>query len=383
MPATIRSLLSQRSNEIRLLETHDNVSTELIRNTVDSNGQGFDGAWISGLTQTTYLGIPDTEIISPLKRATMLTFNGDGVRKGARPLCAAFDADSGGDLADIPALVSVLALHGVSMVIIEDKALVAPGKKVNSLLATSDAQGQADPNAFAEVLRTFRKAAAKTDLMVTARIESFTSRVIRQDAADEQKSVSDALNDALVRAAIYTTAGADAIMIHSKSKSPDEVLTFLNGFRSRDTSTPLVVVPTAYGNTPRTVLHSAGANIFIYANHLMRAKIQAVAPISDSLLATKRGFFAHDDDEDLRAAAASRNFGYLLHKLADRDNAGIEEEEAAVLYRRMMSKLAAETMEEVIKRLALGDLSGCEADDLIIPVKDLLKINAQQVAQIF
>ncbi|KAH7357334.1 phosphoenolpyruvate phosphomutase-domain-containing protein [Pyrenochaeta sp. MPI-SDFR-AT-0127] len=382
MPVTIRTLLAQKSNEIRLLEAHDNVSTELIRGTVNDSGKGFDGAWISGLTQTTYLGIPDTEMISPLKRATMLTFNGDGVRKGARPLCAAFDADSGGDLVDIPALVSVLALHGVSMVIIEDKALSAPGQKVNSLLATSDAQGQADPHAFAEVLRTFREAASGTDLMVTARIESFTSRVVRQDAAEERQSVANALQDALTRAAIYTAAGAHAIMIHSKSKQPDEVLAFLEGFRARDTSTPLVVVPTAYASTPRAVLRDAGADIFIYANHLMRAKIQAVGRVSDSLLAAKEGLFAQDDSEDLRVAAAARNFGCLLRKLTERDNAGVEEEEAAMLYRRIMSKLAAETMGAVVKRLAHGELSGCEADDLIIPVKDLLTINARQVSQI-
>lgn len=383
MSVTIRSLLAQKSNEIRLLESHDNASTELIRGTVNDNGQGFDGAWISGLTQTTYLGIPDTEIISPLKRATMLTFKRNGVRKGGRPLCAAFDADSGGDLTDIPALVSVLALHGVSMVIIEDKALSAPGQKVNSLLATSDAQGQASPQAFTEVLRKFREAAADTDLMVTARIESFTSRVVRVDADEERQSVAEALRDALERAALYTDAGADAIMIHSKSKQPDEVLAFLKEFRARDAVTPLVVVPTAYASTPREVLRRAGANIFIYANHLMRAKIRAVGRVSDSLLAAKEGLFTQDSDgEDLRAAAAARNFGCLLRKLAERDDAGVEVEEDAILYRRLMAKVAAEVMGTVVKRLAYGQLSGCEADDLIIPVKDLLSINARQVSQI-
>jgi phosphoenolpyruvate phosphomutase len=187
MPVTIRSLLAQNASEMRLLEAHDSVSTEVISGTVNNNGQGFDGAWISGLTQTTFLGIPDTEIISLLKRAAMLTFNSNGVRKGGRPLCAAFDTDSGGDLADIPALVSVLSLHSISMVIIEDKALSAPGQKVNSLLTTSDAQGQANPNAFAKVLRTFREAAAGIEAMVTARIESFTSRMVLLDAVEERR----------------------------------------------------------------------------------------------------------------------------------------------------------------------------------------------------
>ena len=142
MSASVRSLLAENNGAIRLLEAHDRLSTELIRKNVGDDGQSFQGVWISGLTQTTYLGIPDTEIISPLKRAMLMASNDNP--KNTRPLCAAFDADSGGDVADLPALVAVLATNGVSMVIIEDKAVSEPGKKVNSLLNTSGSQDQAE-----------------------------------------------------------------------------------------------------------------------------------------------------------------------------------------------------------------------------------------------
>ncbi|KAH8725397.1 hypothetical protein GQ44DRAFT_726850 [Phaeosphaeriaceae sp. PMI808] len=181
--------------------------------------------------------------------------------------------------------------------------------------------------AFAKVLQTFREAAAGTELMVTARIESFTSRVIHKDAVEERQLVMNAHRGALARATLYTAVGADAIMIH------------------RPTS-------------------------------------EAVGRVSDGLLFAENGLFAPGDDEDLTAAAAARNFGCLLRRLAERNNAGLEEEEAAMLYRRIMSKLAAETMGAVVKRLTLSELSGCEVDDLIILVKDLLKINAHQVSQI-
>jgi len=62
-------------------------------------------------------------------------------------------------------------------------------------------------------------------------------------------------------------------MIHSKSALPNEVLSFLTKYRSKDYVTPLVVVPTTYSEPTEDVLYDAGANVIIYANNLMRAKI--------------------------------------------------------------------------------------------------------------
>jgi len=177
MFASIRSSLAQNNRQICLCETHDHTTTEIIRYTVGSHGQRFHGLWYGGLCQTTYLGIPDTELISPLQRAALIALNGNlQRRKTRRPLCAAFDADSGGDVTDIPALVSILALVGVSMIIIEDKAISEPGMKVNSLKETSSFQDQADPYEFANTIRAFKSTSARKDMMITARIESFTVR---------------------------------------------------------------------------------------------------------------------------------------------------------------------------------------------------------------
>ena len=49
------------------------------------------------------------------------------------------------------------------------------------------------------------------------------------------------LEDALQRAEVK--AGADGILIHSKSKKPDEVIEFATHFRKNNKSTPLIVVP--------------------------------------------------------------------------------------------------------------------------------------------
>lgn len=126
-----------------MLETHDDTSTEIIRKAVSNDGKTqFHGKWVSGLTQTTILGVPDTELITPLCRAGLISIHesADPKPMGRRDLCTAFDADSGGPISEIPALVTMLASKGVSLIIVEDKEVFEPGKKVNSLAASSASQ---------------------------------------------------------------------------------------------------------------------------------------------------------------------------------------------------------------------------------------------------
>ena len=54
------------------------------------------------------------------------------------------------------------------------------------------------------------------DFLVVARIESFI--------------LGKGLKDALKRAEIYSKAGADAILIHSKEKTPNEIFSFAKAF---------------------------------------------------------------------------------------------------------------------------------------------------------
>lgn len=377
MSISVKSLLAKNSGRIRLLEAHDRASKEVIRRTVNQDGESFHGFWISGLTQTTQLGIPDTELISPLKRASLFDFHDYLHSKDNRPLCAAFDADSGGELSDIPTLVSILDIKGVSMIIIEDKAVSEPGKKVNSLKETSGSQAQANPHEFAKTLQAFKLASKGRDILITARIESLTTRISQEDPAKEEASIAAALQDAQERAAIYRDGGADAIMIHSKDTEPDEVLTFLRTFRARDTTTPLVVVPTTYSRTTRTALYDAGANVIIYANHLMRARIKAVAPLTDSFLSKQPELFAQD--AELRACLDVQNYGCLLNRLLERSLSGDESREAGE-YRTLAESQALENMKTVVRSLVDGQLAGCEGDERIISVKELLKINAHQIS---
>jgi len=378
MAALLRALLTQINSVVRLCEVHDRASIELVRSSTAPSGESFDGVWVSGLTQTTSFGLTDSELISPLKRALLMTPVYHPTQKNERQLCAAFDADSGGELEEIPALVLILAINGISMIVIEDKAVTKPGEKVNSLLATSDAQGQADMYQFANIIRAFKAAALDKDIMITARIESFTTRRIRLDPEEEQQSVQAALQDAVARAKVYSEAGVDAIMIHSKSKEPDEVIWFLGRFRERNITLPLVVVPTAYSKTERSKLAAAGANVFIYGNHLMRARIKTAAETLEEVLAKKPDLFV--GDSELRPAFEARNYGYLLRKLAERRYLGERDDSEEYTYGLAAEKNAVENMKAVVKDLAGGRLCGCEADERIVSVKELLSINGRQVS---
>ncbi|KAJ3484180.1 hypothetical protein NLG97_g7120 [Lecanicillium saksenae] len=384
MVLSISAALARNNGQLRLCETHDRASTELVRDIVTEQGDSFDGVWISGLTQTTVLGVPDTELVSPLQRALLMPPVDKPLAHNSRQLCGAFDADSGGAMEDIPTLVNVLNMNGISMIIIEDKVTSAPGQKVNSLLATSGSQGQADMHEFAKILGAFKTASAGKDILVTARIESFTTRVSLDDPEKERASKAASQADALARAQTYTEGGADAIMIHSKSKDPTEVIEFLRKFRESDAKTPLVVVPTTYSSTARSVLADAGANVFIYANHLMRARISAAAQaFMEAIKALPEGTVK---DGELVLFEKTGNYGCLLRMLAERRY--LAESESKDISASIMAcglqaeKKSLENMSAAIRELIEGQLCGNEADSRIITVKELLAINASQIAVI-
>ncbi len=70
------------------------------------------------------------------------------------------------------------------------------------------------------------------------------------------------MEEALRRGRAYADAGADMVLIHSKSKDPDEVLSFAKLWDRPNT--PLVCVPTIYRTTKRRDAARGG----LQADHL-------------------------------------------------------------------------------------------------------------------
>tara|TARA_B100001057_G_C22197369_1_gene699426 strand:- start:20 stop:568 length:549 start_codon:yes stop_codon:yes gene_type:complete len=163
---------------------------------------------------------------------------------------------------------------GVSAVIIEDKK----GLKKNSLLKDDIKQTQENIKVFCDKIKIGKRSCASKGFMLIARVESFI--------------LNKGLDDAIKRSRAYIKAGADGIMIHSKSKNPKEIVSFSKKFRKEFPKTPLIAVPTSYNKTKENELQKAGINIVIYANHLLRASYPAMQSVALEILKNKRSFEA-------------------------------------------------------------------------------------------
>jgi phosphoenolpyruvate phosphomutase len=185
------------------------------------------------------------------------------------------DGDTGGLTEHFVFMVKTLERLGVSAVIIEDKSF----PKRNSLLEGAN-HVQEEIDKFCEKIRAGVQARVTQDFMIIARIESLIAG----------KSV----NDAIIRANSYIDAGADGIMIHSKSKEPSKIIEFCKRYNSLENKVPLVVVPSAYNQLTEDELHEMGASIVIYANHLLRASYNSMKNVAEIILKNKRSLETDD-----------------------------------------------------------------------------------------
>ena len=92
------------------------------------------------------------------------------------------------------------------------------------------------------------------------------------------------------RAEIYSKSGADAILIHSKEKSPKEIFSFSKKFKKSKNFIPLVSVPSTYSKVYERDLIRNGFKIVIYANHLLRAAYPAMEFAAKKILENGRSF---------------------------------------------------------------------------------------------
>ena len=156
------------------------------------------------------------------------------------------------------------------MVIIEDKT----GLKKNSLFGTEVQQTQDSIENFCAKIRAGKNAQRTKEFMICARIESLI--------------LEQGMEDALTRAFAFVGAGADAIMIHSRKKDPSEIQEFIEKFREKDLTTPIVLVPTSFNSIKEEEWKERGANIIIYANQLMRATVPAIQKAATTILECHR-----------------------------------------------------------------------------------------------
>lgn len=253
---------------VKTIEVHSGLTGLIAEKTiVEHNGElnQFDAMWLSSLCDSTAKGKPDIELVDMSSR--MRTID-DVMEVTTKPII--LDGDTGGLVEHFVYNVRTLERMGVSAVIIEDKT----GLKKNSLFGTEVEQTQDSIENFCEKIRAGKNAQRTEEFMIIARIESLI--------------LEKGQEDALERASAYVGAGADAIMIHSRKKSPDEIFAFCDAFRKKDHDTPIVVVPTSFNSVTETELAAHGVNIVIYANQLTRSAFPAMQGTAVEILKNHR-----------------------------------------------------------------------------------------------
>ncbi len=267
---SILKRLIYSKNIVRILESHNSLTGLIIENlNILKNKKmlEFDGMWSSSLTDSATKGKPDNSSVDFSSRITSLNEMMDVTTK---PLV--FDADNGGQVEHLPFLVRSLERAGASAIIMEDKI----GLKKNSLFKNQAGTKQDKPSIFAKKIKKICNSRQSNDFMAIARIESFI--------------LGKGLKDALKRAEIYSKAGADAILIHSKEKTPKEIFSFAREFRKSKNFVPLVSVPSTYSKVYEKELIKNGFKLVIYANQLLRAAYPAMQNAAKTILKNSRAF---------------------------------------------------------------------------------------------
>lgn len=259
---------------VKTIEAHSGLTGLIAEKTiVENNGEldQFDAMWVSSLCDSTAKGKPDIELVDMSSRLRTID---DIMEVTTKPII--LDGDTGGLTEHFVYNVRTLERMGVSAVIIEDKT----GLKKNSLFGTEVVQTQDSIENFCAKISAGKKVLRSDDFMIIARIESLI--------------LEQGMDDALNRAFAYVEAGADGIMIHSRKKSPDEILEFCNKFRAKDVKTPIVVVPTSFNSITEAELAEHGVNIVIYANQLTRSAFPAMENTAKEILKNHRALEVDD-----------------------------------------------------------------------------------------
>ena len=272
--SSLRRLISAKPI-VRIMESHCGLTGLIIEHTkveVGDEIREFDGMWASSLTDSTSKGKPDIEAVDLTTRLHDLN---DSLEVTTKPVI--YDGDTGGKTEHFVFTVRTLERLGVSAVIIEDKV----GLKQNSLFGTDAVQTQDSIEGFCAKIKAGKEAQVTRDFMIISRCESLIA--------------GKPVDDALERCHAYVAAGADGIMIHSKNKDGMDIKEFCQRFREVDDHTPIVAVPTTYGQFTEAELAEWGINIVIYANHMLRSAYPAMVKCAERILETTRCQEASDE----------------------------------------------------------------------------------------
>jgi phosphoenolpyruvate phosphomutase len=260
--------LLSRKDQLLAIGAHDGLGGRL------GERAGFDAVWASGFEISAAHGLPDANILDMSAQLAATCQINEAVTV---PVIA--DCDNGyGNAVNAAYTAGKFARAGVAGICIED----------NVFPKRCSFYGDARRELVSAREHALKVAACKDrtdgELFVIARTEALIA--------------GHTMAEALDRGNAYADAGADAVLIHSKEKSPEQVGEFARRWKR---PTPLVAVPTTYNTITAAELGKLGFRIVIFANHGLRASIQAMQQAYAKLLPAGRACVLEDDIASLKA----------------------------------------------------------------------------------
>ena len=247
----LREILEEKSI-LKIGGAFDALSAKLVETT------GYDAIWAGSFAISATHALPDASILTMtdfLKSAENM------VDACSIPVIADCDTGFGGP-ANVSHAVKKYEKAGIAGISIEDKIF----PKQNSLLKNSKQELLSEKDFVAKIIAA-KESKKDQNFMIIARTEA----LIAEKGMDE----------AIRRADAYENAGADAILIHSKKNTPDEIFEFSEKW---DGTIPLVVVPTAYPSVKLNELVSHKIKMIIYANQSLRAAHNIMSKILKDII---------------------------------------------------------------------------------------------------
>ncbi len=232
------------------MEAHSGISAKI------ASTAGFDALWASGFSISTMLGLRDCNEAS---WSTILSVVEHIVDASSIPVIV--DADSGhGNFNTARRFLEKAERLGAAGICIEDKEF----PKLNSFVDGDHSLATVEE--FTGKIRACRDARRDPAFCLIARTESLIAGL--------------SVEHALLRAEEYADAGADAIFIHSREQSFDQISLFAEMWSDK---APLVIAPTTYSSTPTSAFSNAGIGGVVWANQSMRASVAAMQNICDEI----------------------------------------------------------------------------------------------------
>ena len=230
---------------LKVVGAYDAMSAKL----VETNN--FDAIWAGSFAISATHALPDASILTMTE---FLHVAQNMVDSCSIPVIADCDTGFGGP-SNVGYLVKKYEKAGIAAVCIEDKVF----PKQNSLLEEGTQELLSEKDFVAKIIAA-KEAKSSEDFMVIARVEALIAGL--------------GIDEALKRALAYEKAGADAILIHSKMKTPDEIFNFCDKWNSE---IPLITIPTSYPSVTLKELSRHNVKMVIYANQTLRVAYTAIS----------------------------------------------------------------------------------------------------------